>query len=320
MERTRREIFRHGPVDAVLVLICLSQFGAVLALAAIGPTGLWPRLGSFALVAFLATYSVIVVSHLFVHHPWFSSGRLNAVASMVNSANIAQSVQAYQLSHVRNHHRYNNDRKAADGTTKDVTSTFRYARDDGHASLARYLAFSLAASAVEYAATLATLRRGGRVGAAESGLAGLAARHPRRRATELRQVQADRLALIAFTAVLAALSWQWLLICYLPAIATAFTLVNIQNYYRHYGARPESRYANSVSHYGRLYNRLTFNDGYHQEHHLRPATHWTALPLVAEQFGSSFDASGRVVSPVPAIVGFLDVRRPPSPAERALFS
>src|SRR5438552_2279352 len=33
-----------------------------------------------------------------------------------------------------------------------------------------------------------------------------------------------------------------------------------------------------TSHYGRLYNLLFFNDGYHVEHHHRPAVHWHNLP------------------------------------------
>ena len=309
MESRELRVFRNGPVDIVLVLFSIAQFSVTISLAAVDPTGLWPKLGSFALVTFMMTYSVIIVSHLFVHQPWFVSSRVNAIMSLINSVNIAQSIEAYRLSHVRNHHRYNNDRKGPDGTTRDVTSTFRWSRDDGHAPLGRYLFFSLAGSAREFVDTVVALYRGCRVGPNETLLLQLATRNPERRKAELRQVQADRLAHLAVLALLAVLSWQWLLICYLPAVAVAFTMVNVQNYYRHYGAHPETRYANSVSHYGRVYNWLTFNDGYHQEHHLRPATHWSRLPQVAEEYGEAFGADGRVISPVPAMVGFLDVRR-----------
>ncbi|MFY1671040.1 fatty acid desaturase family protein [Plantactinospora sp. WMMB334] len=303
-----RRLWRNSPADAILLGICLAQFAGTMALAALTPDGLWWRLGSALLVTAMMTYSLIVVTHLFVHQPWFTNDRLNTVVSMISSANIAQSVQAYHLSHVRNHHRYNNDRKRA-GTTEDLSSTYRYSRDEEHAPLWRYLVFSLAASIQDYAGTWASLRRLCAVGPRETTLRGLATRHPGRRAAELARVRYDRLAQVAVTGLLAVLSWQWLLICYLPAVAVAFTLVNIQNYYRHFGAEPDSRYANSVSHYGRLYNRLTFNDGYHQEHHLRPATHWSRLPAVAAQYQQRLDEAGRVVSPVPAMVGFLDTGR-----------
>lgn len=307
-----RRLWRNSPADAILLTLTLAQFAGTIALAALTPHRPWPMIGSVLLVVAMMTYSVIVVSHLFVHQPWFVDTRLNAVVSLVGSANIAQSVQGYHLTHVRNHHRYNNDRKL-DGITADLTSTFRFSRDDEHAPLMRYLAFSLAGSIREFAGTVVSLTRLCAVSPAETTLRGLAARNQQRHAAELAQIRYDRLAQLTFTAALFVLDWQWALVCYLPAVTVAFTMVNVQNYYRHYGARPESRYANSVSHYGRLYNRLTFNDGYHQEHHLRPTTHWLRMPKVAAQLHEQLDDAGRVVSPVPAMLGFLDTGRAAEP-------
>jgi len=308
VDDAKHRLWRNSPADAILLALTLLQFAGTITLAAVTPHRPWPMIGSALVVTAMVTYSVIVVSHLFVHQPWFADARLNAILSLIGSANIAQSVQAYHLTHVRNHHRYNNDRKH-DGVTDDLTSTFRFSRDDGHAPLPRYLAYSLVGSIQEFAGTVFSLTRLCAVGPGEKVLRGLAARQPQRRAAELAQVRFDRLAQLAFTAGLAVIDWRWALMCYLPAVAVAFTLVNIQNYYRHYGACPESRYGNSVSHYGRLYNRLTFNDGYHQEHHLRPTTHWRRMPEVAAQLQQQLDDAGRVVSPVPAMLGFLDTGR-----------
>ncbi len=40
---------------------------------------------------------------------------MNSMASMLNSINIGQSAEAYKLTHVRNHHRYNNDQPGPNG-------------------------------------------------------------------------------------------------------------------------------------------------------------------------------------------------------------
>jgi hypothetical protein len=57
---------------------------------------------------------------------------------------------------------------------------------------------------------------------------------------------------------------------YLPAYAAGLALCAIQGRYEHAGA--------TTSHYGRLYNWLCFNDGYHCEHHAFPGVHWSELP------------------------------------------
>ena len=54
-----------------------------------------------------------------------------------------------------------------------------------------------------------------------------------------------------------------------------------------------------TSHYGRIYNFLCFNDGYHAEHHSDPAIHWTKLPYRIE--------SGAATSHWPPLLRWLDV-------------
>jgi hypothetical protein len=56
---------------------------------------------------------------------------------------------------------------------------------------------------------------------------------------------------------------------YLPGWALGLVLCRIQGHFEHVHG--------TTSHYGRLYNLLFFNDGYHAEHHARPGRHWSQL-------------------------------------------
>jgi Fatty acid desaturase len=57
---------------------------------------------------------------------------------------------------------------------------------------------------------------------------------------------------------------------YLPGYLLGLTLCQIQGHFEH--AR------GTTSYYGRLYNVIFFNDGYHVEHHSISSEHWTRLP------------------------------------------
>lgn len=59
-------------------------------------------------------------------------------------------------------------------------------------------------------------------------------------------------------------------LAYLPGYLAGLLLCAAQGYYEH--AR------GVTSHYGRLYNFLCFNDGFHAEHHAYPGVHWSELP------------------------------------------
>jgi hypothetical protein len=78
------------------------------------------------------------------------------------------------------------------------------------------------------------------------------------------------LLVLGLWAVLVAAAPRWFLTGYLVGYVGGLALCWLHGYYEH--AR------GTVSHHGRLYNRLFLNDGYHVEHHARPSAHWTHLP------------------------------------------
>lgn len=59
----------------------------------------------------------------------------------------------------------------------------------------------------------------------------------------------------------------------LPGYLLGLGLCGLQGRGEHLGDQ-----AGGISHEGRLYNRLWFNDGYHAEHHRWPGAHWSTLP------------------------------------------
>ncbi len=63
------------------------------------------------------------------------------------------------------------------------------------------------------------------------------------------------------------------LLVYVPGYLVGLGLCAAQGYWEHAMGSP-------ISHYGRLYNWLCFNDGYHAEHHAAPGMHWTMLRQV----------------------------------------
>ena len=63
---------------------------------------------------------------------------------------------------------------------------------------------------------------------------------------------------------------------YVPGYVAGLMLCAVHGYYEH------ARGGTSTSHYGKWYNRLCFNDGYHAEHHARPNVPWTQLPAHRE--------------------------------------
>ena len=75
---------------------------------------------------------------------------------------------------------------------------------------------------------------------------------------------------LTFWSVMVIAAPLFFLSVYLPGWTAGLLLCGVHGYYEHAHG--------TTSHYGRLYNLLLFNDGFHVEHHAHPSAHWTRLP------------------------------------------
>jgi fatty acid desaturase len=302
-------VWKTSRRDAPLAAFTVCNFAFLLTLP-----WLWREMHAvfqfvtFCILTIVTGYSIIVVAHLFTHRELFNYPVVNGVFSVMNSVCIGQSVREYELHHVRNHHRYSNDRRGEDGTTKDTSSTYRKGSNGDHQAMGWYVLFGVCETLFNRLRVSLRIYRIWRVGPDDTMLVNLLSRSARTRRREMRQIQNERAMLVCHALYCISVSWWFFLVCYVPAWVLALALVNLQNYYRHFGANPDDRFLNSVSYYGRLYNALTFNDGYHQEHHVAPGAHWSELPGVRRAYLRRNEAD-RIVSPVPAVLGFLDTGR-----------
>jgi hypothetical protein len=105
-----------------------------------------------------------------------------------------------------------------------------------------------------------------------------------------RQLLIETALIVSLWTALATMCPHFFATVYVPGYLIGLLLCAIQGHYEH---------AQGVtSHYGRVYNFLCFNDGYHAEHHAHPGVAWTSLP---ERI-----ASGANASAWPALLRCLD--------------
>jgi fatty acid desaturase len=247
-------LFAHSPKDAVLVVLALVQIpllvGGTLSVTAWSPG---PVIALVAAVVFLMCTNFQCVSHNAIHNPFFSSDLLNRVFSVVNTLCIGVPQSLYRVHHLH-HHKYNNDAiDPVTGTTRDVTSTFRYGRGGAEEAVVTYATLGFFRTSFGYMWGQARTK----------GLVGL--------------VLVESAALLLFVAVLAAVNWRGVVFFYVPVWYLGQMAALAENYLEHHGAIPGDRRTDSVSAYGRVYNFIWFNNGYHQEHHWKPQVHWTKV-------------------------------------------
>lgn len=240
-------MLRHR-ADALLILLALLQLTLMgFAMNGVGRCPWWALVASALTLIFLICTNYQVVAHNFIHQKFFKSPALNALFAAINGLNLGVPSFLYHAHHV-NHHQHNNG-------PDDRSSTLRYGRGQKPESLLAY-------------AFLSPLRTPLGTLFLES-----SSTH-----TRVRQIFELSFFLVAVAAIGfwsgAGLTF-YLVVSYLGQVLAA-----AENYWEHWEAVPGDRFKNAVSCYSGWYNRLWFNNGYHQEHHYRPSLHWTRVPEV----------------------------------------
>jgi fatty acid desaturase len=276
-----RRLFKHSGWDGLLLAISILQLVFSIWLAATWESrSLLQNLWFYPLAIFLYWYNVVAIAHNFIHVSWFQISWLNRVYGIVNSANLCLPTAHYRYIHF-NHHQYSNDRRDAMGQTQDLSSTFAHGKNGQHENAISYWLLAPFRDDV-----FESFRQA-------------------RKENEALQITLESIACGAAALGYLLISWQFFLLFFLPTFYIGWSLTYLSNYYEHFGATPGERYADAVSCYNPIFNQLFCNEGYHQEHHLRPNVHWTKRPQLYQDFREQLDAVERMILRFPQVLGFL---------------
>jgi fatty acid desaturase len=254
----RNQLFQYTSYDAIPSLCAVANV-ALLVGTFLGFHVLpaWALAASFSAIVFCYCWNVQSISHNFIHNAFFTSVWLNRVFSVLESIAIGIPQTIYHHYHL-NHHFGDNDAQGPDGTTKDWGSTYRHGSNGKPEPLWSYCLIGF--FRFELSPCFRMILRNGR--------------------KHVLLLLAESLALGAFWLAMLFRDWRYFLFFYMPSYYLGWVLIYAHTYFLHYGAEPGNLYANSVSSYEPAYNRIFFNNGYHQEHHWDPKAHWTRMKTV----------------------------------------
>ena len=268
--------------DAVPALLGLAHLGLVVMLVREFPLMPWPAFLALALLyATGIAWNIHSVSHNLIHNPFFCSDTLNRAYSLLTSLTFSYPQVVIRYVHLR-HHIGNMDRPDAKGETRDLISIYRHGHDGRPEPVWAY--------------SLLSVVRGDpfrlRAAIADSN------------AVEGHWATVE-LALVGLSLV-AATAWDWRAV---PSLLPFWLLGHMASaatgYYEHLGGDPKRPIAWGVSSYGRLYNFLWLNNGYHAEHHFRTKVHWTRMKELHKQINEAQRAGSTKVLAWPHPLGFL---------------
>ena len=278
----RRPFFRYSAFDVFPALSGVAIVALILAsFLCFEQMSWWVVVPAFLAVTYSYLWNLQSISHNFIHNPFFRSVWLNRAYSVLETLALGVPHVLYHHYHM-NHHFGDNDAKGPDGTTKDWSSIYRHASDQGPEPFWRYVLLGF--WRVEVGPVLRT-----------------AIRHH-----HFTQLAVESVVLGAFWAAMAWFNWQFFVFFYLPSYYLGWMGSYAEGYLEHYGCQPGNPFANSVSSYNWLYNLLWYNNGYHQEHHWDPKCHWTKMHELHEKIRPQLEAHGTRMLRGPHLTAFIE--------------
>src|SRR5438552_4788322 len=125
-----RLFFRYTVCDAVPAFCCVGIVALILwTFVGFSTLPWWVLAPAFVAIAWSYCWNLQCISHNFIHNPYFSNAWLNRAYSVLETFALGVPHVFYHHYHM-NHHWGDNDAKAADGTTKDWSSIYRYGEGD----------------------------------------------------------------------------------------------------------------------------------------------------------------------------------------------
>ena len=280
---TDSKLFAYTRWDAIPALAGLAHLALFFSLYYLFPRApLWVMILLGLLYSFCINANINGVSHNFIHNPYFRSPLLNRLFGVVESIACCFSQTYYDVVHMQ-HHKGNSDKKDESGETTDWISIYRHGDHDEAENVWSYTFLSFF----------------------RDNPAAISRELKKRGVTEVRWGNIELASFILVLATMAFFNWRFI-VYFLPFFYLGHCFSYLNGYYRHFGGNPDEPAAWGVSSYGKVYNWIFFNNGYHAEHHFRPKAHWTKMREFCLQIQSLQRRVGTRVISQPHMLGFLD--------------
>jgi fatty acid desaturase len=256
------KIFRNSILDVFLVLYAIVGFMLPFAIAyLVESIWVWVLLTPFQIV-----YTVVLMNTSMHHHthvPIFNNKFLNRAYELFVSMPSTIPFQLWKYCHLI-HHKYNNDIQK-NGIVKDPISFYRYGKNGQRENVWSYIVYGLYRD-----------------------LSGISQRDTdntcstKFKTPNIKKLFTENVMIVLYFLSIMFVNF-WYSIYYLIVILLTLIANNANSYGEHYGAVDHANFrCDSIGSYGRLYNFLCFNSGYHQEHHVKPSLHWSKLPELTD--------------------------------------